>query len=64
MQQGMQRGRVEGKVQALQRQLTLRFGDLPDWVGERLAQAEENKLDEWTDLVLSATSLEGVFATD
>ena len=64
LQKGMQQGLVAGKVQALTRLLAVRFGELPAWVYERLARADENTLDEWTDLVLSATSLEGVFATD
>ena len=64
MQQGMQQGRVVGKVQSLERQLQLRFGELPDWVRERLAQAEENELGNWTDAVLSAVSLESIFGDD
>jgi flagellar biosynthesis/type III secretory pathway protein FliH len=64
MQQGMQQGRVVGKIQLLERQLQLRFGELPDWVHERLAQAEENELGHWTDAVLSAVSLESMFSDD
>jgi hypothetical protein len=44
--------------------LQLRFGELPDWVHERLAQAEENELGHWTDAVLSAVSLESMFSDD
>ena len=64
MQQGMQQGRVVGKIQLLERQLQLRFGELPDWVHDHLSQADESKLDGWTDAVLTASSLDGVFASD
>ncbi|NCW77439.1 MAG: cytosolic protein, partial [Oxalobacteraceae bacterium] len=64
MQQGMQQGLLKGKVQLLERQLWRRFGELPDWVHDHLSQAEESKLDGWTDAVLTATSLDGVFASD
>ncbi len=64
MQQGMQQGRREGKVQLLTRQLAARFGALPLWVGDRLARADENTLDGWTEAVLSAPSLDGMFGKD
>ncbi len=61
MQQGMQQGLVEGKAQVLTRQLTVRFGELPAWVQERVAQADESMLDSWTEAVFSADSLGAVF---
>lgn len=64
MQQGMQQGRLKGKAQMLERFLALRFGELPVWVGERLAHANESMLDAWTEAVLSAGSLEAVFGID
>ncbi len=64
MEKGMQQGRREGKVQLLTRQLAARFGALPLWVGDRLARADENTLDGWTEAVLSATSLDAVFAAE
>ncbi|MFM8468012.1 MAG: DUF4351 domain-containing protein, partial [Oxalobacteraceae bacterium] len=62
MQQGMQQGRLEGKVQSLERQLRRRFGELPAWVRDRLAQAQEQQLDGWTEAILTAISLDSVFA--
>jgi hypothetical protein len=64
MQAGMQQGLLKGKVQLLERQLWRRFGELPDWVHDHLSQADESKLDGWTDAVLTASSLDGVFASD
>ena len=64
IQHGMQQGLSAGKGQALTRLLVLRFGELPAWVHERLAHAEGNALDGWIEAVLSADSLESVFAAD
>ena len=60
----MQQGLSAGKGQALTRLLVLRFGELPAWVHERLARADGNALDGWIEAVLSADSLESVFAAD
>ena len=64
MQQGMQQGRREGKVQLLERLLAVRFGQLPDWVCQRVEHANENTLDDWTEALLSSDSLESVFGMD
>ncbi len=60
----MQQGRLEGKVQLLARLLTLRFGELPAWVAELLARADESRVGVWTEAVLSADSVDAVFASD
>jgi hypothetical protein len=44
--------------------LALRFGELPDWVHARLERADDNALDGWIEAVLSADSMESVFAAD
>ena len=59
--QGIDQGRVEGKAEVLQRQLTIRFGVLPVSVTARLASAGERELADWADRVLSATTLDSVF---
>jgi uncharacterized membrane protein YidH (DUF202 family) len=41
----------------LERLLCLKFGELPDAVQARLAQADEATLLAWSERVLSATSL-------
>ncbi|NCW79152.1 MAG: hypothetical protein EBV64_14615 [Oxalobacteraceae bacterium] len=61
MQQGVQRGRLEGKLQLLTSLLEMRFGELPLWVGERLALADETTIKRWTGALLSADSLDTLF---
>lgn len=56
-------GQMLGQVSVLRRQLTRRFGPLPDWAEQRLSQADEASLLQWTDRVLDAVSLEAVFAS-
>ncbi|MDD5035650.1 MAG: DUF4351 domain-containing protein, partial [Methylococcaceae bacterium] len=60
IQQGMQRGVQQGEARVLRRQLTRRFGPLPDWAETRLSQATTDQCEEWADRLLDAGSLEGV----
>ncbi len=64
IEEGMQQGRLEGKLQLLARFLAIRFGQLPEWVNDRLNHADENALNAWTEAMLSAASLEALFSTD
>jgi hypothetical protein len=45
----------------LARQLTHRFGPLPDWAEVRLREADVVQLEAWADAVLDAESLAEVF---
>jgi hypothetical protein len=47
---------------ALTRQLTRRFGPLPEWVAPLLQDAPAKQLDTWLDRILDAPTLEAVFA--
>ena len=60
-QEGRQEGRLEGERRVLQRQLTRRFGELPDWVAERLETASAEQLEAWADDILTAGSPEELF---
>jgi hypothetical protein len=57
MQQGIRQGMQQGEARVLERLLRLKFGELPDAVRARLAQADEATLLAWSERVLSATSL-------
>lgn len=58
---GLKEGRKEGETSILRRQLTLRFGPLPDWVDRRLSEASVETLELWGERILDAVSLEEVF---
>lgn len=56
IRQGMQ----QGEAQLLIRQLTRKFGELPEVVRQRIESADADTLLEWSERVLSASSLEDV----
>jgi len=60
--QGEAKGRAEGKAETLRKQLTLKFGQLPENVSLRLPTANEPDLDRWLERVLTANSLDAVFS--
>jgi predicted transposase/invertase (TIGR01784 family) len=51
----------EGERRILERQLSQKFGQLPDGVIKRLRQASESDLERWADRILSAATLDEVF---
>jgi hypothetical protein len=51
-------GREEAKRETALALLELKFGPLPDWATQMIAQADAAKLDAWTKGVLTAESLE------
>jgi len=63
--EGEAKGRVEGEAKGraatLRKQLTLKFGPLPNADGERLERASEAEIEQWTERVLTAGSLEELF---
>jgi predicted transposase YdaD len=61
-QQGRQEGRQEGQRLTLLKQLRLRFQGLPDEVIARLEAASTQQLDRWAERILTAETLDQVFA--
>jgi hypothetical protein len=53
--------RAEGVAGVLARQLTRRFGALPDGARERIDAAPLEQLEAWSDRVLDAETLDEVF---
>jgi hypothetical protein len=54
------KGREEGREESeamLARQLSRRFGPLPEWARERLRRADAAQREAWADAVLDAASL-------
>ena len=60
-QEGQEQGQQQGGGDVLRRQLTRRFGPLPQWAEDRLTHAELQQLETWADKVLDAQTLEAVF---
>jgi hypothetical protein len=52
----------KGGTKVLLRQLTVKFGPQPPGVAARLASASQADVLRWSERVLSAETLEGVFA--
>jgi hypothetical protein len=55
-----QQWKQEGEAALLRRQLVRRFGALPAWAEERLAQGSLEQLETWGDRVLDAATLDEV----
>ena len=53
-----QKGRQEGELTVLRRQIEKRFGPLPGWAGEKLAALPASALEELSERVLDAKSVE------
>ncbi|MEO5353645.1 MAG: DUF4351 domain-containing protein [Magnetococcus sp. XQGC-1] len=59
---GEQIGAHKGEAKILTRQLQRRFGDLPTWARQKIADAELSTLEEWSLRILDASTLESVLA--
>ncbi|MGI9213334.1 MAG: DUF4351 domain-containing protein, partial [Methylococcaceae bacterium] len=61
LEQGLERGLLNGERTILLRQLKKRFGPLPEYLEQRLTTATQTQLEYWTDRVLEARTLDTVF---
>jgi flagellar biosynthesis/type III secretory pathway protein FliH len=62
-EEGKAEGREEGKAELLHHLLTIKFGALPGDVTARVANASSAELLRWSERVLTADTLAGVFET-
>lgn len=62
LQQGMQQGMHKGSLRILARQMEKKFGSLPEEVMERLNDADEDQILEWSERVLVCSTIEEMFA--
>jgi hypothetical protein len=60
-ERGIEKGFVLGEVALLERQLTRRFGDLPEELRARLKAGSREQLQLWGDRVLDASGLAEIF---
>jgi hypothetical protein len=58
------KGVVQGESKMLRKLLEHRFGDLPAWVSDKLASADEQDLERWGQAVLTEPTLDAVFNND
>jgi predicted transposase YdaD len=59
--EGEARGEARGRAETLLRQLRKRYSAVPDAVIDRVHAAGNDDLDQWTDALLDAPSLDAVF---
>jgi predicted transposase YdaD len=57
-QEGRREGRQEGELIVLRRLIEKRFGPLPGWAGEKLAALPVSALEDLSERVLDAKSVE------
>jgi hypothetical protein len=62
-QKGLQQGLLEGRREMLLRQLTARFGSLPQAAVTRVNSAGISDIDHWAERILTATTLADVLGT-
>ena len=60
MQQGMQKGLQQGEAKILIRQLTKRFGELPEETLRKIESADADTLLQWSERVLTAQTLDEI----
>ncbi|MCK5719633.1 MAG: DUF4351 domain-containing protein, partial [Thiomargarita sp.] len=61
IEQGREQGVEQGKVTMLCQILKKRFGEIPDWVTDKLNKADSTQLQNYVDKVLDVDSLEQLF---
>ena len=61
VKQGLEQGRTAGAAALLERQLTQRFGPLPQTAMKKLAKASVAQVEAWSDALAQAQSLKQVF---
>lgn len=59
--EGRKEGLLEGEARLLTKQIKFRFGELPDWVIDKLAEADTTQLEQWGEQLLQVGTLEQVF---
>ncbi|MDR9468668.1 Rpn family recombination-promoting nuclease/putative transposase [Marinospirillum sp.] len=63
-QKERQEGRQEGQSLALKKLIQLKFGELPDWAEQKIAQADSEQIDLWISKLLKADSLDHLLHED
>ena len=53
-------GRQEEAQRILRKQISLKYGDIPEWAQKRLDKATPDQLEDWSTAILVADSLESL----
>jgi predicted transposase YdaD len=61
LREGQLKGLQQGEARLLLRLLESRFGELPQWVQERVQQADVSQLEHWGERLLGARTLAELF---
>ncbi|MGM0813557.1 MAG: DUF4351 domain-containing protein [Pseudomonadota bacterium] len=61
LERGVKRGIRQGEAQMLLRQLSLRFGNLPQSARDQVESADADALLQWSERILTASTLDEVF---
>lgn len=61
---GQLEGIAKGQRQTLLKQLQRKFGHVPEPIAARVASASSDDLDRWLDRILTAPTLDDVFAAE
>jgi hypothetical protein len=64
LEQGFEQGCKTGETTLLTKMLVLKFGALPPWAQDRIAQADAETIELWAANLLKAETLEAVFETE
>lgn len=54
-------GRQEEAQRILRKQISLKFGDMPEWAQKRIDQATPDQLEDWSAAILTVNSLDELF---
>ncbi len=64
MEQGIEQGVQLGEARALHKLVQLKFSNPPEWVEQKINQADKADLERWIERILTAESIEQLFASD
>lgn len=59
--EGRKQGIEEGQRKILIKQLTLKFGELPDGILQQIRAADHEHLERWAERILVARTIDDVF---
>jgi len=61
IEQGIEKGIEKGEVALFLKMMELKYGSLPDWAHEKIAQAESKTIETWAANMFNASTLTEVF---